>query len=314
MRISLSQWYTPPMRRLLPLLLVLAIASPAWAWSRAGHMIVGAIAYDDLKANHPGTLAKWIAVLHGHPLWATFEKRINAVAPENRDRYLLMVAGRWADDIRDDKALSHPLWHYIDYPVTAPGDTTPTSPPDEDNAITALTQQAAVLKDRSAKPADRAIAACWVEHIVGDVHQPMHTVSLFSAKLPKGDKGGNLIWVQAERGGQSVNLHALWDTLLTDTESYQNAANIATALRLREDTKRDALAGVKEMDPNAWVKESVDIAYRLAYLNGKIESGTKKQGALLPAGYLKNAKAAAEKRTALAGYRLADAMVVTLGE
>ena len=302
------------MRRLLPLLLVVLVASPVWAWSRAGHMIVGAIAYDELKAHHPGTLAKLIDVLHGHPQWATFEKRLAAVAPENRDRYLLMVVSRWADDIRDDKALSHPVWHYIDYPITAPGDITPTSPPDAENAITALTEQAVILKDRTAKPEARGIAVCWLEHIIGDLHQPMHTVSLYSEKFPKGDKGGNLVWVQPSPGGQSVNLHALWDTLLTDTEAYQDASNIATALRNRADTKRDALAEVKEMDPNAWVKESVDIAYHLAYLDGKIQSGTKKQGAPLPAGYLKTAKAAAEKRTALAGYRLADAMVVTLGE
>ena len=46
---------------------------------------------------------------------------------------------------------------------------------------------------RTAAPADRADALCWVCHLVGDIHQPLHCVSLFNATFTSGDRGGNSI-------------------------------------------------------------------------------------------------------------------------
>lgn len=294
---------------------LLYLAPQAKAWSRAGHMVVGAIAYDELKANNPKTLEKLLTLLRGHPQWTTFSNRINSVAPEYRDRYLVMIAARWADDIRDEKEYHHPTWHYIDYPIVPPGEKVEVQPPDEENAITALTSQVAIIRNKDASPADRAVAMCWVEHIVGDLHQPMHTVSLFSSKLPKGDRGGNDVFVVVDPAKGTINLHALWDGLVTNTEKYSDAANLATELRLRPEFNRKRLPELNKPDPNAWVTESVEYAWNVAYLKGAIPTtGTKKNGALLPKDYARNAKAVAEKRTVEAGYRLADAIVSLLGK
>jgi hypothetical protein len=38
--------------------------------------------------------------------------------------------------------------------------------------------------------------AAWLFHLVGDIHQPLHTVQLFTREYPNGDRGGNEICVR----------------------------------------------------------------------------------------------------------------------
>jgi len=38
-------------------------------------------------------------------------------------------------------------------------------------------------------PERRAIALAWLFHLVGDIHQSLHTVQLFTVEYPKGDRG-----------------------------------------------------------------------------------------------------------------------------
>ena len=79
---------------------------------------------------------------------------------------------------------------------------------------------------------------CWLFHLVGDVHQPLHTVSLFKTKYPDGDRGGNLVFVRAKRSGAILDLHQLWDGLLLAPAASPMRAtwprNCACALISRE--------------------------------------------------------------------------------
>lgn len=47
-------------------------------------------------------------------------------------------------------------------------------------------------------------------HYIGDLHQPLHSVSRFSKKQSKGDFGGNGYWISSY--GAFRNLHSLWDS------------------------------------------------------------------------------------------------------
>eukprot|EP00931_Biecheleriopsis_adriatica_P077227 TRINITY_DN50834_c0_g1_i1.p1 TRINITY_DN50834_c0_g1~~TRINITY_DN50834_c0_g1_i1.p1 ORF type:complete len:417 (+),score=76.78 TRINITY_DN50834_c0_g1_i1:55-1251(+) len=47
-------------------------------------------------------------------------------------------------------------------------------------------------------------------HILGDLHQPLHVSTLYSATFPGSDMGGNLIQLQGP-SLPATNLHALWD-------------------------------------------------------------------------------------------------------
>lgn len=47
-------------------------------------------------------------------------------------------------------------------------------------------------------------------HVVGDMHQPLHSVALFNGTYPSGDRGGNSIKIiMPNRNSQ--NLHSFWD-------------------------------------------------------------------------------------------------------
>lgn len=56
-------------------------------------------------------------------------------------------------------------------------------------------------------------------HIVGDVHQPLHSSALFSPEFPDGDQGGNLFKITYKTYDE---LHALWDAAC---DKYGDASN-----------------------------------------------------------------------------------------
>lgn len=49
-------------------------------------------------------------------------------------------------------------------------------------------------------------------HYVGDIHQPLHTVSRFTKDFPNGDMGGNLFMLKESEN--VTELHALWDSTI----------------------------------------------------------------------------------------------------
>ena len=44
-----------------------------------------------------------------------------------------------------------------------------------------------VVRNKKADPKMRAITLCCLEHLVGDLHQPLHCATLIKTKTPKGD-------------------------------------------------------------------------------------------------------------------------------
>lgn len=54
-------------------------------------------------------------------------------------------------------------------------------------------------------------------HYFGDVHQPLHSVSRYTADYPDGDMGGNLFTIDpiGPVGDTADNLHALWDSVVS---------------------------------------------------------------------------------------------------
>ena len=47
-------------------------------------------------------------------------------------------------------------------------------------------------------------------HFCGDIHQPLHTGSRYSANFPNGDQGGNLFNITGK--DNITELHAFWDS------------------------------------------------------------------------------------------------------
>ena len=97
---------------------------------------------------------------------------------------------------------------------------------------------------------------------MGDVHQPLHTVQLFTVEYPKGDRGGNEICVRVTQAGQPMDLHRFWDAVITSTSNLTRLRNEATALRNR--VQRRQLTELESTSFESWAKESFEIATKIA--------------------------------------------------
>lgn len=59
--------------------------------------------------------------------------------------------------------------------------------------------------------AERSLFARYLVHVVGDMHQPLHSVALFNQTFPSGDRGGNSIKIFLPGNKTAQNLHSYWD-------------------------------------------------------------------------------------------------------
>jgi len=317
-------------RLISALCFLLAIGSfnPAgFGWINTGHKVVALIAWEDLT---PRTRAAITAILKQHP---RYEKDLLQDAPadetpDEQARTAFATAATWPDMIRNRSnpmsfTHSHPAWHYIDIPYAVDGQTVnerPVDGPGPHNIVEALKQCTDELKDPKKSDADKAIDICWVEHLVGDIHQPLHAISLYSKQFPDGDQGGNaeVVLRDPPYPDSSAKLHFLWDSLPGDFQSEE--LDRYEALGLRGDThySREKMADlIKVTDFMAWAKESHQLAIDDVYLYGTLHSGqararragpTTEPAATpgVPPGYMEKAEHVAMHQVTLAGYRLAD--------
>lgn len=253
----------------------------ATAWNAMGHMVVASIAYQQLKPRAKATVDDMVKVFHQeYPEINSFEQM-----------------AYWLDTLRSQEVMIFSHWHYIDTPMSLDG--TPTQNViDTDNAVWAIKNITPVIQNKHANPYERARFLAFYVHIIGDLHQPMHTTSLFSAKHVNGDRGGNDYFVMYH--GEHKNLHALWDS---GVGQYDNTVNVATAqaTAIRQmNIYPVALFGglVQNKEPSYWSQEGENRAKQVAYNTpeGKSVSDT----------YVSQGQQVAAEATTLAGYRLAD--------
>jgi S1/P1 Nuclease len=167
----------------LVLLTLAVFPLPALAWNIPGHMLSAAIAYQVLQQENPQTIEKVKTLLEKHPWYANqWQARLQDVPVADRDQVLFMQASRWADDIRtQDKAQNRPSWHYINLPFKPeeqPADVQ-VREPEPVNILTAMAENESVVKNENDSER-KAIALTWLFHLVGDIHQPLHTTQLFT--------------------------------------------------------------------------------------------------------------------------------------
>ncbi|WP_010581954.1 S1/P1 nuclease [Schlesneria paludicola] len=186
------------------------------AWSEGGHHLIAVLAFDELTSDVRSSV---LDLLGHHPRFEQDFKIPEKV--RDPDRWMIGRAAFWPDVARRT-SFDRPKWHYDVFINATVGDfedvpLSPRLPPDDATLATkelnikqAIRLCRKVLKDKNQPPADRAIALCWICHLVGDANQPCHSGSLYSKRLfPTGDRGGNEIPTK-----QGRNLHALWDNLL----------------------------------------------------------------------------------------------------
>ena len=286
------------------------------AYNMPAHKVTGAIAYDVLLHESPETIEKVIALLKQHPYYDEhWLGELESLPAADRDCGLFMLAAEWPDVVRSDKVhkeYNHPKWHYTDQPFKPAGqpESVKTSPPDEENIMTAYEKNLAVLKNASETPQNRAIAICWILHLIGDIHQPCHTTALFTTEYPEGDKGGNLVFIKTGPDAAAMKLHWFWDDLVLENEDLDAAISRASELQKRPAFARSQLTELDlESSFEKWRDASVKLAVDVVYCNGKMTGSPSKESApVLSEDYILTAKATGERQIVLAGLRMADVM------
>src|SRR5215510_6074684 len=183
-----------------------------------------------------------------------------------------MQAARWADDIRsNDKQQHRAPWQYINWPFKPDGQppSVQTREPEAVNILTAMVENQRIVANEN-DAGRKAIALAWLFHLVGDIHQPLHTVQLFTVDYPNGDRGGNEICVRVTQAGQPMDLHRFWDGVIASSSNLTPLRNDATALRNRQGFERSELTELANTDFESWAKESFEIATKIAYRNGRL--------------------------------------------
>lgn len=120
-------------------------------------------------------------------------------------------AAVWSDDIKEDGFNALDDWHYLDKPYVI-DDVTPIVDPTNGNILFALEHAERLLKDKRSREWERSLMLHVLLHVAGDIHQPLHTISLYSHRFPRGDRGGNFIRINDPKDPNLNNLHKFWDS------------------------------------------------------------------------------------------------------
>ncbi|HEV2749182.1 MAG TPA: S1/P1 nuclease [Gemmatimonadales bacterium] len=285
------------------------LALPAAVWDSAGHRTVAAIAWEHMT---PRARARAVELLLHGPALANFPSLRSGQAPSlrpangdetARDRVLFLNAATWPDLVRSREqawhVYHHAGWHYADFywdvengrPHDIPG-----TGPDSLNAVERIVALRATLADSSAADTTRAVALAWLLHLVGDIHQPLHCSSRVTPDetLPRGDQGGNTFRLDDDR-----NLHGYWDRILSEAIAAKPGEDsIAYAGRIAGQIEDAPLPVSAQTDVVAWAHEGLRLAQTVVYAGVN-------RGNAPSAAYQAEALKVAERRIALAGYRLA---------
>lgn len=310
-------------KNLVTIAALLLLAAPygfdAFAWSMGGHRVTGIIAARQIAADAPQVAAAIIAIMKEHPSSTAFQARIDEAGtdPLLRLERLFAETAQWPDEVRSGpfRQYHRGEWHTIGIPFIGTGFRPAVEPQiPVENLLWALRENARIAADPGAAAADRAVALCWLFHLVGDLHQPLHAVTLFRDDFPDGDRFGTRFWIVPPNGGETVSLHYFWDSVI---QRSQNAAEIeknAGALRSAnppaalEEMRRLPYRGAESFA--RWIyDESHALAISAAYRSGGLAGGADKKSPMrLSEEYAAGARAIAARRMALSGYRLAEVL------
>jgi hypothetical protein len=120
----------------------------------------------------------------------------------------------WADDLRDVENIQMQFnWHFIDLPIVWKALSKGLPPIEKQNNVAwAIESCRQILNGSSTTKLSQSMYTRFLIHFIGDIHQPLHSASLFDDVTfppPLGDMGGNAFKIQ---GANVTNLHSLWDS------------------------------------------------------------------------------------------------------
>jgi hypothetical protein len=171
----------------------------ASAWGMIGHRIVGQVADSYLTGKARKAI---VHILGGESL---------------------AMCSNWPDFIKSDTSFNYlSPWHYVNLPagLDQQGVFSYLSTEKAANVYNKIPEMVSILKNKQSTAEQKKMALRLLVHLVGDMHQPMHTAR-------KDDLGGNR--VNVSWFGNHSNLHRLWDENLIEYQQL-SYTEYATAI------------------------------------------------------------------------------------
>jgi hypothetical protein len=267
-------------------------SAPAVAWGDEGHEIIG-----------------WVAQAYLDPVARQKVAAMLAADPSSLTAHNIADASTWADKFRDTNENgargNTGQWHFIDLELDHPDLNSacygrPGLPPGVlasngpalDCVVDKIDQFLVELAAPGTDPEERVIALKFVLHLVGDVHQPLHSSD-------DHDKGGNKKRAGAA-GFRSGTLHHYWDTEFVE-QLGSSPKQIAAGL-VERISPADARAWAQG-GPADWAFDSFRVAKDDAY--GQLPAPNRRGSYRLPDSYIAMATRDVATQLSKAGVRLA---------
>lgn len=198
------------------ILICILLPLPANAWGPLGHALIGELAETHLLPDDHA-LQRLLTRFRQPSQRRRVRRSLLNTKPPSPGKALRILAN-WPDvHKRDPGMLPHDARrHYVNLPHDAVY-IRARHCPDDLCSIETLLHQRAILGNRRAPLAQRAVALAWVTHLVGDIHQPLHAGKA-------ADRGGTLaciawkghpskrVTINGYKKCSGTTLHAVWDS------------------------------------------------------------------------------------------------------
>jgi hypothetical protein len=295
----------------------------ALGWDDVGHKITGYIAWQRMS---PAARERVIKLLRSAPEdshLSAFYMQYGPMSEDDKKLDYFLWVPTWADVVRDR---AFPVrqgkyhkgnWHYSDtYWREVDGKPVIITDKQPDGqGVAKLIEFDKLLRDPAVPDADKGIAIAWLMHIGGDIHQPLHTSGRHTDREPNGDQGGNFFQLTPEgtKREDQLNLHWFWDSIVGRNIPYKEnlcepdyIRDVAESMMLRYpfDSQKDSLSLSAYPE---WQKESFALAVSDVFRSDLIRFSVP------PDAYRRNAYQIAERRLAMAGYRLGETLNLIFG-
>ena len=311
---------------ILALTLALLLPQTALAWDGTGHQVVARIAWEHMT---PTARRNAVTLLQAAPndacLLNLFPRGSRPLA--DRQREFFMLASTWPDVVRprgdDDRRACTRFhrrdWHFINFFWEGLSGDATEPPRDREDIETPEVNIVERLRHfrttvvGGGPQSERATRLAWVLHLVGDIHQPLHTSARVTS-LPRerqGDQGGNLFKLGPSE--DSLGLHSYWDGIVgrsvRQRRNENNAAYLARVARsiMQKHPRSEVLGRLRPGDFEAWAREGFETTKSSVYPRSL------QRGRLPNDRYRARAFEISEEAIAIGGYRLADLLNQLLG-
>lgn len=291
------------MKTTLALLFACATLVAVNAWWQTGHMLVAQVAKQDLLARYPNVYKR------AEDLALVLKGKTNNLSDT------FVESAIWMDDIKPDGWNALENWHYTDRPYNPLGLSVDPLP--QYTSEYAVQQAIKVLNNSKTRGQDTLAKSIFIRvlaHVIGDIHQPLHSAQLFNLSYPKGDMGGNLEKVFVTSTNQTLALHAFWDAVAfkvpNDFARPLDASNMSIvegiAKNLTDEFPRQAFQEqLSKKNVSDWTVDAYLDAVKYVYNPLRTDF-------VIDEAYQQQAWDLCRRNIALGGYRLADTIYDSL--